>query len=84
LAAVAVLKTLDDSEMASPETAKWVLLVIRSAFACPQYCVKVTDDRRPRITLLLLEHLNEITRGKMRVDIEEVRQFLLHQAGKAS
>jgi hypothetical protein len=84
LVAVAVLKTLDDSEMGSPETAKWVLLVIRWAFACPQYCVKVTDDRRPRITLLLLEHLNEITRGKMQAEIEEVRHFLLHQAGKAS
>ena len=62
LVAVAVLKTLDDSEMSSPESAKWVLLVIRNAFACPQCCVKVTDDRRPRITLLLLEHLNEISR----------------------
>lgn len=84
LVAVAVLKTLDDSEMASPETAKRVLLVIRWAFACPQYCVKGTGDRRPRIALLLLEHLNEITRGKMHADIEEVRQFLLHQAAKAS
>ena len=71
------LKTLDDSEMASPESAKWVLLVIREAFACPQYCVKVTDDRHPCITLLLLEHLNEITGGKMRADIEEVKRFTL-------
>lgn len=82
LVAVAVLKTLDDSEMASPETAKWVLMVIRWAFACPQYCVKVSDDRRPRIALLLPEHLNEITHGKMQVDIEEVRRFLLQEAGK--
>src|SRR5207248_8577968 len=61
LVAVVVLKSIDDSEMASPETAKWVLLVIREAFACPQRCVQVTDDRRPRMMLLLLEHLNEIT-----------------------
>jgi len=84
LVAVAVLKTLDDSEMSSPESAKWVLLVIREAFACPQYCVKVTDDRRPRIALLLLEHLNEVTRGKMHADIEEVKQFLLQQTGKTN
>ena len=84
LVAVAVLKTLDDSEMASAETAKSVLLVVRMAFECPQRCVKVTDDRRPRVTLLLLEHLNEITRGKVQADIEEVRQFLLQQAGKAN
>jgi hypothetical protein len=84
LVAVAVLKTLDDSELASPESAKWVLLIIRWAFACPHRCVKVTDDRRPRMTLLLLEHLNEITRGKMQADIEEAKQFVLQQASKAN
>lgn len=82
LAAVAVLKTLDDTEMASPENAKWVLFVIRDAFACPQRCVQVIDDRRPRMTLLLLEHLNDITRGKMQSDIEEVKHFVLQQASE--
>ena len=80
LAAVAVLKTLDDSEMASSENAKAVLLILRSAFACPERCVKVTDDRRPRISLLLLEHLNEITHGKMQADIEQAKQFVIQQA----
>jgi hypothetical protein len=42
LVAVAVLKTLDDSEMASSESVKFVLLIVRMAFECPQ-CVKVTD-----------------------------------------
>jgi hypothetical protein len=84
LVAVAVLKTLDDSEMASPESAKWVLLIIRWAFDCPQNCVKVTDDRHPRMSLLLLEHLNEITRGKMRAEIEEVKQYILQQARKVN
>jgi hypothetical protein len=84
LVAVAVLKTLDDGEMASPESAKWVLLIIRWAFACPQNCVKVTNDRRPRVSLLLLEHLNEITRGKMQAEIEEVKQYILQQARKVN
>ena len=79
LVAVAVLKTLDDSEMASSENAKDVVWILRSAFACPDRCVKVTDDRRPRMTLLLLEHLNEVTRGKMQADIEEAKQFVLQQ-----
>ena len=82
LVAVAVLKTLDDSEMAS-EHAKEVLLILRSAFACPKRCVQVADDRRPRMTLLLLEHLNEITRGKMQAEVGEVKQFVLQQADKA-
>jgi len=84
LVAVAVLKTLDDSEMASPENVKFVLLIVRMAFECPHRCVKVTDDCRPRMTLLLLEHLNEITRGKMQADIEEAKQFVLQQASKAN
>jgi len=84
LVAVAVLKTLDDSEMVSPESLKFVLLIVRMAFDCPQYCVKVTDDRRPRMTLLLLEHLNQITGGKMQTDIDEARHFVLQQASKAN
>jgi hypothetical protein len=84
LVAVAVLKTLDDREMASLESVKFVLLIVRMAFDCPQNCVKVTDDRRPRMTLLLLEHLNEITGGRMQTDIEEVKHFILQQASKAT
>jgi len=80
LVAVAVLKTLDDSEMASPESFKLVLLIVQMAFYCPQSCVKVTDDRRPRMTLLLLEHLNEITGGKVQEDIEEAKQFILQRS----
>jgi hypothetical protein len=83
LVAVAVLKSIDDREMASPENAKWVLRIIRDAFECPSDCVNVTDDRRPRITLLLLEHLNEITHGKTKSDIDELRLLILQQAGKA-
>jgi hypothetical protein len=83
LVAVAVLKTLEDSEMSSPGSVKFVLLIVRMAFECPQ-CVKVADDRRPRMTMLLLEHLNEITGGKMQTDIEEVKHFILQQAGKAN
>ena len=84
LVAVAVLKTLDDSEMASLENAKFVLLILRMAFDCPQKCVKVTEDRRPRMTLLLLEHLNEITGGKMQTDIAEAKHFILQQVSGVS
>ena len=84
LVAVAVLKTLDDTEMASSDHAKYVLMTLRSAFACPTRCVKVTDDRRPRMTLLLLEHLNEITHGQMQVEIEDAKQFILQEASTAN
>ena|ERR1700751_105744 len=84
LVAVAVLKTLDDSDMASPEHAASVLLILRMAFECLQRCVKVTEDRRPRMTLLLLEHLNEVTGGRMKPEIEEAKLYILEQASKAN
>jgi hypothetical protein len=36
------------------------------------------------MTLLLLEHLNEVTRGKMKPDIEEVKQYIVQQARKVN
>jgi len=36
------------------------------------------------MTLLLLEHLSEITNGKMQADIEEVKQFVTEQTSKAN
>lgn len=83
LVAVAVLKTLDDSKMASPENAKFVLLILRAAFDCPQNCVRVMDDRRPRMTLLLLDHLNEITHREITSDVEEAKHFILQQTTNA-
>lgn len=36
------------------------------------------------MTLLLLEHLNEITNGKMKPEIEEAKLYILQQASKAN
>ena len=83
MVAVAIIRTLEDSQMASPEGAKNVLVVLRAAFACPARCVQVTDDRHPSVTLLLLEHLREITGVKMHSEIDETRKFVLQQARKA-
>jgi hypothetical protein len=35
------------------------------------------------MTLLLLQHLNEITEGKMQRDIEDTKHFILQQASNA-
>jgi hypothetical protein len=68
--------------MASQEGAKNVLVVLRAAFACPARCVQVTDDRRPSVTLLLLEHLREIAGVKMQPEIDDAKKFILQQASK--
>ena len=79
LVAVAVLQTVEDSEMATPGRAKDVLTILRAAFGCPQRCVEVPDDRRPRATPLLLEHLQEITHGDAQSDIDQAKKFILEQ-----
>ena len=79
LVAVAVLQTLEDGEMASQDGAKNVLSILREAFACPQRCVKSIDDRRPRVTLLVLEHLRKITPQNTQADIAEAEKFILNQ-----
>ena len=83
LVAVAILETLEDSEMASPEGAKSVLIILYGAFGCPQRCVRVVDERRPRVTLLLLEHLRAITGGKLLREIEDAKKHILEQARNA-
>jgi len=83
LVSVAILQTLNDSEMTSPETLEFVLWILREAFACPNRCVSVVGDRQPRVALLLLEHLHKKTRGKMQSSIDETTKFMLDQARAA-
>lgn len=61
LVSVAIPQTLNDSGMTSPERLKFVLWILREAFACPNRCVSVIGDRQPRVALLLLEHLRKKT-----------------------
>jgi hypothetical protein len=82
ITAVAVLQTVDDKEMAEPEKAKDVLAIVFAAFGCPQRCVKNVDDRQPRVTLLLLEHLRQVTGGIMNADIDSTKRLILEQTAK--
>jgi hypothetical protein len=81
MVAVAVLQAVDDSEMAEPGKAKDVLIILWAAFGCPERCVKNVDDRRPRVTLLLLEHLRQINGGRMDADIDRTKKLILEQTG---
>jgi hypothetical protein len=80
LVAVAVLQTLSDKQMASPETLKMVLVILTDAFGCPNGCVATTSDSQPRVTSLLLDHLYESSTGKLRDDIDETKRFVTKQA----
>jgi hypothetical protein len=80
-ASVAIIQTLTDGEMTSPETLSLVLLILRQAFACPTRCISATGDRQPKVALLLLlEHLHKRTRGKMQSEVDETTKYILDQA----
>jgi hypothetical protein len=66
--------------MTSPQTLGEVLYVHHEAFACPSRCVTAPTDRQPRITLLLLEHLQNKSSGKMKSEIEETKEFILEHS----
>jgi len=80
LTAVAILQSVSDTEMKSPETQKVVLSMLQLAFECPHQCVLVTDDQQPRITLLLLDHLQHTAIRGMQARIEAVKRFVIQQA----
>jgi hypothetical protein len=79
LTAIAIIKTLSDVEMISPETAKYVLLALHFAFECPSWCVATSSDREPRVTMLLLEHLHNIGNEATQSETEKTKRFILEQ-----
>ena len=81
LVSVAILQTLDDSEMTSSQSLGEVLSIIRSAFACPTRCVTAESDRQPRVTLLLLEHLHNSVTESLQSEIIQTKEYVLQQTG---
>ena len=83
LVPLAIVQTLDDTDMTSPQTLELVLLTLRDAYACTARCIASSDDRQPRVALLLLEHLHNVTRGKMQSSVDETRQYVMGQGHPA-
>jgi hypothetical protein len=79
LVPLAIVQTLSDTEMTSPQTLELVLLILRDAYACSSRCVTSPGDRQPRIALLLLEHLHNNTSGKMQSSVDETKEFIVQQ-----
>jgi hypothetical protein len=78
LAALAVLRTLSDAELDNPQTARQVLGVIRASFECPSRCIASCSNREPRVTMLLLDYLQNHAQGLSK-EIDETRTFIVQQ-----
>jgi|SRR5215469_14960208 len=83
MVAVAILQTLSDSEMATPDTARQVLSILREAFGCPSTCIADKAERVPRVTILLLDHLQDSSGGTLRSEVTETKKYILEQTSKA-
>ncbi|HXY51640.1 MAG TPA: hypothetical protein VEI01_19495 [Terriglobales bacterium] len=83
MVSVAILQDFNDVEMTAPQTLRDLLVTIRLAFACPSTCVVVPDDRKPRVTLLLLGQLHNHTRGPNQLAVDDTRKFVLKQVPNA-
>lgn len=80
MTSVAVLQTLSYDEMTTPEVLRDVLLIIRLAFDCPSGCAIVADDRKPRVTLLLLDQLHDRTRGPNQSAVDHMKKFVIEHS----
>ena len=80
--APAIVQTIPDSEITSPQTLNAVLSMLREAFACASRCVAAASDRQPRVTLLLLEHMHNATAGSAQSEIDKTKNYVLAAGGK--
>jgi hypothetical protein len=74
-----VRATPNDSPV-NPTQIRLLLTLVRASFSCLDRCVQSSDDKVPRVTLLLLEHLREHGSPDTQSDIDEVQTFVLKQA----
>jgi len=78
---VALLKVLDDSDLSNPARVESFLPIIKVAFSCPE-CVSNQVDKKPRVTLFLLLHLEaEASDPKVRSEIQDTVKFIRNQTG---
>ena len=76
LVAVAIVKTIPESELTSPTTVKEILRFLHSAFACPSRCIAAPDNRQPNVTMLLLEHLRSRSSVPVQAEIDQTKDFI--------
>jgi hypothetical protein len=79
LGSVAIVRALPESDLIDHMQMRSVLLLLRISFSCLDRCVQSSDDREPRVALLLLEHLRQHGSPDTLSEIEEVQTFILKQ-----
>lgn len=79
MVAVAIVKTIPESDLTSPTTVKDILAILHAAFACPSRCIAAPDNRQPSVTMLLLEHLRIGANAPIQSEIDQTKDFITQQ-----
>jgi hypothetical protein len=78
-ASIALIKLLDDEDLKHSEKVIRVLQIIRHSFLYPKM-ITMEDDRRPKFTLIFLEHLDAVLQDPaLKREVSEVRKFVTEQ-----
>lgn len=73
---IALLKILAEEELSNPQKVRTFLPLIRSAFLYPSL-ISITEDRKPKVTLFLLRHLENETRdARLKEEISQLIKFV--------
>ena len=82
LGSVAIVRAMPNNSPLNPAQIRSVLTLVRASFECLDSCVQSSDDKVPRVTLLLLEHLREHGSPDTQsdIEIEDVQTFVLKQS----
>jgi hypothetical protein len=76
---VALLKILDQHELADAQKVRDILPIIRDSFAEPQF-IAVEADKKPRITVFLLNYLlQNVSDTQVLHEIQETMEFVEKQ-----
>ena len=83
LVALAIVKTMPESQLLSPTKLTGILAVLHEAFGCPSHCVESPSNRQPSVTLLLLEHLRNHAQATSQLEIDKTTEFVVQQTRSA-
>jgi len=83
LVAIAIVRTIPESELLSPIKMKGILAVLHEAFGCPSRCVDSPSNRQPSVTMLLLEHLRNHAMATSQSEIDKTIDFVVQQTRSA-
>jgi hypothetical protein len=73
---IALLKILDDGDLANPQMVRAVLRLVNQSFMYDNLISRV-EDRKPKVTLFLLNHLLSGTRdSKLRLEISDLIELV--------